>query len=190
LASTAVAATSLPLPANLDGTSVRLNGQAAPLFFVSPGQVNFLIPDGVQTGTAVIELTTSSGAVSRQTVSLAPAAPALFTSNAQGTGAPAALVTRDGVSFQEVGNLDGSPNPVRVGDYLVLFGTGFRHAPRRSVDVTLGGQPVPLLYVGPQGTYAGLDQLNLQIPAGPKGLTELVLSVNGRSAPPVRVRVE
>ncbi|MGA1368604.1 MAG: hypothetical protein ACO394_08820 [Blastocatellia bacterium] len=190
LASSTAAATSLPLPTSLDGTSVRVNGVVAPLFFVSPGQVNFLIPESVQTGSAIIEIGAANGAISRQAVSLAQAAPALFTSNAQGTGAPAALATRDGVVFREVGNPDGTPNPVGVGDYLVLFGTGLRHAPRGSVEVTLSGQPVPLLYVGPQGTYEGLDQLNLQIPPGLKGLVDLVLSVNEKAAPLVRIRVE
>ena len=144
----------------------------------------------VQTGSAIIEIGAANGAISRQAVSLAQAAPALFTSNAQGTGAPAALATRDGALFREVGNPDGTPNPVGVGDYLVLFGTGFRNAPRGWVEVTLDGQPVPLLYVGPQGTYEGLDQLNLQIPPGLKGLVDLVLSVNGKAAPRVQIRVD
>jgi uncharacterized protein (TIGR03437 family) len=190
LAAATAAATSLPLPTSLDGTSVRINGVVAPLFFVSPGQVNFLIPEGVQTGSAVVEIVASNGAVSRQAVSLAQAAPALFTSNAQGTGAPAALVTRDGVSFREVGNPDGTPNPVSVGDYLVLFGTGFRNAPRSSIELTLQGQPVPLVYAGPQGTFAGLDQLNLQIPPGLRGPVDVVLSALGKSTRAVRIHVE
>ncbi|MCI0336089.1 MAG: hypothetical protein L0226_00790 [Acidobacteria bacterium] len=190
LATSLMIADSTPLPTNLAGTSVRVNGVLAPLFFVAPTQVNFLIPSGTLTGSAVIEILSGGGALSRGTMSLLTAAPSLFTSNAEGTGAPAAIATKDGVRFVAVGNSDGTPNALDAGDYLVLFGTGFRKAPKGTVKITIGGVVAPVLYAGAQGGYAGLDQINTQLPAAISGIVDVVVSVNGRLANWVKVRVQ
>lgn len=182
-------ANTTPLPTELAGTRVRVNGALAPLFFVAPSQINFLVPAGVQTGSAVIEIVSGNGSLSRGAVNLASAAPSLFTSNSSGTGAPAAVVTKDGVNFTSVGNPDGSPNPIDAGDYLVLFGSGMRSASIGGVKITVGGYYAPVLFVGAQGGYAGLDQLNTQIPDGVSGLVDVVVSINGKVANVVKVRV-
>ena len=189
LATTTVIADTTPLPAELAGTNVRVNGVAAPLFFVAPGQVNFLVPAGVSTGSAMVEITSGDNTVSRGTINLNLIAPSLFTSNARGTDAPAAVVTKDGVNFASVGNPDGTSNPMDAGDYLVLFGSGYRKASLSSVQVTIGGRPASVLYSGPQGGFAGLDQINTQIPAGVSGLVDVVVSINGRVANVVKVRI-
>src|SRR5882762_870411 len=44
LAASAVAATTLPLPTTLGGTTVTISGRAVPLFAVSPTQINFQFP--------------------------------------------------------------------------------------------------------------------------------------------------
>ena len=189
LATATVVANSTPLPTELAGTKVRVNGVLAPLFFVAPVQINFLVPAGVQTGSAVIEIISAIGAISRGVVNLASVAPSLFTSNASGTGAPAAVATKDGVNFTAVGNADGSANPLDVDDYLVLFGTGLRKASLSAVKVTIGGREALAQFVGAQGGFAGLDQINMQIPAGVTGVVDLVVSINGKAANVVKVRV-
>ncbi|MGH9799908.1 MAG: hypothetical protein ACRD82_06040, partial [Blastocatellia bacterium] len=160
LATATVVANSTPLPTELAGTKVRVNGELAPLFFVAPSQVNFLIPPTAQAGSAVIEIIAADGSLSRGTVNLSAVAASLFTSNASGSGAPAAVATKDGVNFTSVGNADGSPNPLDVGDYLVLFGTGMRKASTSSVRITIGGREATVQFIGAQGGYAGLDQIN------------------------------
>jgi uncharacterized protein (TIGR03437 family) len=189
LASATIAASTTPLPTELAGTRVRVNGVLAPLFFVAPTQVNFLVPPGVLTGNAVIEIVSGDTTLSRGTVNLASTAPSLFTSNASGTGAPAAVATKDGVNFVAVGNVDGSPNPLDAGDYLVLFGSGVRKASTPAVRITIGGRDAPVLFSGAQGGFAGLDQINTRIPAGVSGIVDLVVSINGRAANTVKVRV-
>ncbi len=189
LSNMTVIANSTPLPTELAGTKVRVNGVLAPLFFVAPGQINFLVPSGVQTGSAVIEIVSATGAIARGTVNLASVAPSLFTSNASGTGAPAAVATKDGVNFVAVGNADGSPNPLDAGDYLALFGTGLRKASLSAVKITIGGQEAFALFAGAQGGFAGLDQLNVQIPPGVTGVVDLVVSINGKAANVVKLKV-
>ncbi len=190
LATSTVVANATPLPTDLAGTRVRVNGVLAPLFFVAPSQVNFLIPAGVQSGNAVLEILAGDNVLSRGTLSLSTAAASLFTSNASGTGAPAAVATKDGVRFTSVGNPDGSANPLDPGDYLVLFGTGFRRAALSSVRITIGGRDAAPLFVGSQGGLAGLDQINTQIPAGVSGLVDLVVTINGKPANTVKIRVK
>lgn len=182
-------ASTTPLPTELGGTKVRVNGELAPLFFVASSQVNFLIPSGAQTGNAVIEITAADGSLSRGTINLSSVAPSLFTSNASGSGAPAAVVTKDGVNFAAVGNADGSSNLLDVGDYLVLFGTGLRKASTSSVRITIGGREAPVQFIGAQGGYAGLDQINTQIPAGVSGLADVTVSINGKVANTVKLRI-
>ena len=174
----------------LAGTSVRVNGLLAPLFFVSRQQLNFLLPAGVNSGNAVIEVNTSDGQLSRNTLAISGIAPSLFTANATGTGVPVGVVSPDGISFYPLSNPDGSALPLNGGDYLVLFGTGFRRAATETVEITIGGRKVPAIYTGAQGSLVGVDQLNTELPRDVSGLVDLVLTVNGRQANVVKVRLK
>jgi uncharacterized protein (TIGR03437 family) len=167
-------AQTLPLPTSLNGTSVRVNGVLAPLFFVSPGQINFLAPASTAEGAAVIEVTSGDATLSR----------------GSGAGAPAAVATKDGVNFIPVGSADGTPVALDAGDYLVLFGTGFRRAAKETVGITIGGKDAPVLFAGAQGGLAGLDQLNTQLPGGLSGIVDLIVSINGRMANTVKIRLK
>ncbi len=72
---------------------------------------------------------------------------------------------------------------------IVAFGTGFRAG--KVVRTTIGTVAVPVAYAGPQGTDAGLDQLNVgPLPAGiPIGSdVPLVMTVDGVSSNPVTLR--
>lgn len=182
-------ATTQPLPTNLAGVTVLVNGVPAPVFFVSPFQVNYLIPAGTAAGAASVVVTNESGMVSRGTVNVAGVAPAFFTANATGSGVPAGYVTRS-----SPGSLLPSNEPLArydaqaqrfvsvelarpAGDevYLILFGTGIRRAPEvdgsaangvaESVQAAVGGVPAKVVYAGPAPGYSGLDQVNIRIPA-------------------------
>jgi len=80
----------------LAGTTVKVRDSLgvernAPLFFVSPGQVNYLIPPGSAVGTANITVTNGQGGTATGQSSIAAVAPGLFTANANGTGVPQPL---------------------------------------------------------------------------------------------------
>lgn len=190
LASNTAVATSTPLPTELAGTSVRINGILAPLFFVSRQQLNFLLPAGVSSGNAIIEIVTSDGQLSRNTLAINGIAPSLFTANASGTGVPVGVVSPDGITFNPISNADGSAIALNGGEYLVLFGTGFRRAATETVEITIGGRKVPAIYTGAQGSLVGVDQLNTELPKDVSGLVDLVLTVNGRQANVVKVRLK
>lgn len=183
-------AQSLPLPTSLAGSTLRVNGVLAQLFFVSKEQINFLIPSQTQPGTAIVEVTAANGSITRCELPINSSFPAIFTANQQGTDAPAGDATPDGKVYYRIGNPDGSANPVAVGHYLQLFGTGFRNAAFDTVQVSIGGKEVTVLYAGKQPEFLGLDQLNVQVPAGLSGLVDLVLTVDGKAANKVKLRVQ
>ncbi|HZN10562.1 MAG TPA: M36 family metallopeptidase, partial [Blastocatellia bacterium] len=169
-------AEALPLPHSLAGTTVTVNGLPAPLFFVSPTQINFAVPAGVGPGAATIIVSHPFGIYSVATAQIAPSAPALFTVSATGTGDAAALATADGVSYQPPPfdiSAGGRPN------ILILYGTGIRHPQAAAADdddgvaeavsVTIDGLVARVLYAGAQGQFTGLDQINVELPGALAG---------------------
>ena len=192
LAARTETAQALPLPLTLAGTSVTVNGLSAPLFFVSPKQINFAVPPGIATdaaGTAQIIVSSPLGTFALGTVNIAQTDAAIFTADAGGQGEAAALATVDGITYQSspfAVLVNGAPN------ILVLYGTGLRHA--SAVSVSIGGQAARVLYAGAQGSFVGLDQLNVEIPRGLASAvnhapqrTEIIVTVNGAEASRVYV---
>ena len=122
-------APSVPLPTSLGGTTVTVtdsagNQLAAGLNYVSPGQINFLIPSNTALGQAKVTVTTPSGVSISTTILITNTAPGLFSANANGQGVAAALVQRvhpDGTqSIENVATYDSNakvyvPVPIIIG---------------------------------------------------------------------------
>ena len=181
------------LPTALDGTTVYVNGVNAPLFFVSPGQVNFAVPVGTISGPASIVVVAKDGSVSQGQLLISDIVPGIFTRLSNGQGAPSAVASTDnGVTFTiSMSNADGTPVEVSAGNIIVLFGTGLRFK-SGEMTATAGGVTGTPSFVGSQGGLVGLDQVNLTIPqsmAG-KGEMDLVLSVDGKQTNAVRIKVK
>jgi uncharacterized protein (TIGR03437 family) len=181
--------------------------QSAQLSYVSPQQINLLLPGTMTTGNAVLTVTGSAGMSHQVPLQVTPVAPGLFTANSSGNGVPAAtalLTMNTGgtvpISVFTCGTVSGTCTnaPIALpagGDrlFLTLYGTGIRNRRNLSdVTVHIGGTPVPVIYAGAQAEFPGLDQVNLEIPANltTRGLTPLVLSIAGRSANPVQLLIE
>lgn len=205
-------ASSLPLPFSLAGTTARIRDSAgfqrdAPLFYVSPGQVNYLIPAGTENGAASVTIISGNGAVSAGSVNIVSVAPGLFSANANGQGVPAAVAFRiranGSQSFEPISRFDSAQNrflpaPIDLGPdgeqiFLILFGTGLRFRSNLSaVSLKIGGANSEVSFAGPQGGFAGLDQINGRIPRSliGHGEVDLVLMVDGRTANTVRVNIK
>jgi uncharacterized protein (TIGR03437 family) len=212
LAGTTLTASALPLPTALGGVQVRVRDASgrehdAPLFFVSPNQINFQLPSGVSAGNATVSVLRDNTTVGQGALTVETVAPGLFTANANGQGVPAAIIQRvqaDGTqTFEPVAQFDSSQNrfvplPIDLGPatdqlFLIAFGTGFRYRSALSaVTAAIGGVNAQALYVGAQGSYAGLDQTNIAIPrslAG-RGYVEVNFSVDGRAANTVTINIK
>ena len=216
LATGTQAAGTIPLPTALletrvyvrDGNGIETQAQ---LFYVSPTQVNFLMPFSNLTGsTNVVTIISGAGLVSRQTmVATGPLAPGLFTYNATGRGVAAAFALRvkadNSQTFESIARFDQASNqwvpiPIDLGPetdrvFLVAFGTGFRLAafnPPPAGIVTLGGTNAEITFLGAHPSLIGVDQLNLLIPRSliGRGLLDVVLRTGLYTANTVQIQVK
>lgn len=197
----------IQLPTILGGTTVTVKDSLnvtsnATLFYVSPTQVNYLLPSTLANGTATVTFTSSNGTVSTGTLTIASVKPGIFTVNQSGTGYPAAEIqrVRNGVTlgFEAVATGPvASPVAVPIewkdpGDqlYLVIYGTGFRQRSQlTSVTLTVKGVSQQVVYAAAHSDYAGLDQANILLDrslAG-SGDANVVMTVDGVTANTVKI---
>ncbi len=188
--STMTAATNV-LPAFLGSVNVYFNGIAAPLYFASNGQINAQVPYELAPGLVNIEV--DGLQVARQTATIAAAAPGIFTTNGAGTGAGVILRADD---YQLVS----ATAPTTAGAALMIYCTGLGALSTPLVDgnpapaqapstvatpqVTIGNVPAPVLFSGLAPGFAGLYQVNVQVPVGvPTGnAVPVVMTANGASS--------
>jgi uncharacterized protein (TIGR03437 family) len=181
-----------PSPTSFDGASVSITDAkggvtSAPLVFVSPNQVTFEVPSTVAAGTASVSVTASGSTQTASNVVIAPVAPAVFTVNGNGLAAAFAVrVSASGAQTVEPAyalNPQGSfsPAPINMGSatdkvYLAIYATGVQAAGLANVTVTVNGINTPVLFAGNAG-YAGVDQINVQLPASLAGSGTVALQV-------------
>jgi uncharacterized protein (TIGR03437 family) len=184
-------------PASLDGVSVQVGGIAVYVNYVSPGQVNIQVPDGVPNGPAdvVVSYQGQAGkAVTLNINTLEPGfyAPANFKVN--GRQYVAALHSATG-AFVNGGNIPGvPPSPATGGETLILNGTGFgpveggadagKLAPAQTaltnkLTMTIGNSNAAIAYAGLAPGLVGLYQFNIVVP----------INLPGGGVPPVPTNV-
>ena len=172
LARTTASATLDPngqLPTELASTNVEINGILAPLVYVSPGQINLVVPSGLSVGTATVLIrSTTSGSTQSGAALVTASAPGLFTSDASGAGPGAILnaVTSLPAPFlvQTPGSGQGNPTDTRT--RIAVYGTGLRYAVSVTAQAqdTAGTYPLTVEYAGVAPGFFGLDQVNLLLP--------------------------
>lgn len=213
LANQTLAAPSASLPTSLNNTTVSITdakgvARPAPVYFVSSGQVNFVVPDETGPGPAVFTVTNADGEQSLGTVDIAPISPAFYTMNQNGQGVVAGyvqVVPASGASTYEPvyscpgGGAPCTTTPIDVSNpsdryYLVMFGTGFRgRNSLQGVSVMVGNQTIPgVLFAGAQGQYEGFDQVDVQLPtslAG-AGVVNVVATVEGATTNVVQIQLQ
>jgi uncharacterized protein (TIGR03437 family) len=176
----------------------------ANLLYVSPGQINLVLPPNLASGAAVLRVTRDGQPAGAVNIAINPVAPGLFTASgaASGPAAAAALsVAADGsqtvsntFTCTAPGNCLTAPIAIQPGarTYLMLYGTGIRGVSSLAgVTVTIAGVPAPVLSAGPQSQFAGLDQVNVELPASlaGKGEVPVQLSADGLAANAVLIRI-
>lgn len=157
------------------GTTVAVNGIAAPLLYSSATQVSAIVPYGVTGSTAQITVSYQNVMSDSVSIPMAASAPAIFSFNGTGAGQAAAL--------NGDGSLNDAAHPVEMGGYLSLYATGEGQTtpsgidgkvaasapplpqPKLPVSVTVGGQTAAVIYAGAApSSVAGLMQVVIQIP--------------------------
>ena len=168
LASGLVTASTTPLPLELGGVRVEVNGVAAPLYFVSPGQINAQMPYETAAGAATVRV----GGISSE-VMVAAAAPAIFAAVRQGEVAVAYVTGLGPVS-----------PAVATGS---AAGFDVLSSSVATVTAAVGGVAAEVQFAGLAPGFIGLGQVNVVIPAGVSDLT-LVLEANGARSKAVAIR--
>jgi uncharacterized protein (TIGR03437 family) len=181
--------TSASFPTSLAGTTATLVDSAntsypVPLAFVSPGQINYVVPSAAQPGAATLTINSADGSKTTGVVLVASVDPGLYSANATGKGGAAGFAVcsgpcsgwsgrqPNGQFVQELytcnaGNC--TPQPIRLQEpsdtvVLELFGTGMRHvASPAAVTATINGQTFPVQFAGAQGQFTGEDQINVPL---------------------------
>jgi uncharacterized protein (TIGR03437 family) len=208
LATQAGSPSTTPLPVAFNGTTVSVQDAAGglrlgQLFYVGPGQVNFVVPGATGTGAAQVTVTSGSGATATTSVDIASVVPSVFTmpgstvaaanavrAVADGTQSPVAVFQCDSASKCSAVPIDLGPATDTV--VLTFFGTGLRKNTGLSkVRATVGGVDAPVLFAGAQGQFTGLDQLNVQIPPSLRGRGEVpvVFNVEGQGSNTVTINI-
>ncbi len=176
------------LSTSAGSTQIRFNGTAAPLIFVSSGQITAQAPfelDGQFQ--APVELTYKGVAI-QSSIGVQAANPAVFTMSNQPTG-PA-------IALNQNGTLNSAANPAPAGSIVVLYATGTGQtaphgldgaeppnsalpAPKLPVLVTIGSENAEIFYAGDAPGFVGLTQLNIGVPK----------SIVGGGAQPITLEV-
>ena len=196
-------ASALPLPTVLQNTKLRIldqNGaeRLAPLIYVSPSQINFVVPQDTAFGYAIInvddgKLPLVQGARATLVKGIAPG---FFTMDGTGHGPPAATavaIQNSGMRttipvFQCSATRQCTLTPIDLSAngtvYLSVYGTGFAQATQGVFCwASNGAVSIPVTYSGPQRQFPGLDQLNIRLPIlVPSGTVDINCSFHGTTS--------
>ena len=163
----------------------------ARLLYVSPEQINFLMPADVATGEALLRLAREGEEPSEWAFTISAVAPGLFSANGTGEGigvVSALRVAADGLrSNPAVFRYDAAAKrmigvPLDLGAegdqvFLTLFGTGIRGA--EGVRTTIGGRDVAVLFAGERDGWVGVDQVEIgPLPRSLAGMGEVDVAIS------------
>jgi uncharacterized protein (TIGR03437 family) len=199
-------ASRLPLDKTLGGATLNIGGIEAPLYFSNNGQINAQVPFELPPNTrphVIVRTTRADGGqvlTLPETITVAAARPAIFTTNEQGTG-PGAIRNQDS-------SPNSASNAAARGSVVQVYATGLgatnpvvpsgQPAPAdplshvvAGVEARIGGQPAAVEFAGLAPDYVGLYQVNVVVPPGaePGPAVELTLIQNGVPSNPVTLAV-
>lgn len=188
LASRAVSASTVPLPTTLLTTSVTVNGELAPLFYVDTGQIDAQIPWDIPGNTLANVVVKNGASVSNTAAVYVPAA---------GTPGISVYGNNRAVVINPNGNANSATDSASVGDTVVAYFTGggpvnaagklTTGAPAPNglssitgnYSITVNGVAAKVAYVGLSPGSIGLYQANFVVPNVPKGTYPLVITIAG-----------
>jgi uncharacterized protein (TIGR03437 family) len=170
-------------PQSLEGVRVTIGGQGAFLNYISPGQVNALVPANVGAGSASIVVNNGASNIGPYVVNVSTTMPGLLAPEAfrvNGQQHVAALFP-DWTTYVLPGRASlGVPSrPAKPGDEIILLGIGFGgvtpSVPGGAVvsqanqlitplEIRIGGVPAELKYAGLAPGNVGLYQFNVIVP--------------------------
>ncbi|HEY4363902.1 MAG TPA: choice-of-anchor V domain-containing protein [Bryobacteraceae bacterium] len=191
-------------PTTLAGINVSVNGNAAFMYFVSPGQVDVQAPADSKTGTVDVQLMScsdASAAIKGQKDALAPGflAPPGFLKNGKQY-----LVAQfqDGTYVGDPKVVAGTTRPAKPGELLTIYGIGFGDVTTASggavvpgvvvtdtnslvnpLQFSFGSTVAKVQYSGLAPGNIGLYQFNVTVPNVVDGDAQISVRLNGNAVP-------
>src|ERR1700733_4839553 len=167
-----LAASSSTWPTAIGETSVTFNGVAAPLYYVSFGQIDAQVPFALGLGNVNVEVTVGSQVSAPQTIHVEAFSPGIFTVDPAGTGA---------ILHASNYVLVSSSAPAQPGEYILIYATGLGamrtpvpsgtpapgNPPAETLDtptVAIGGLSSLVSFSGLAPDFVGLYQVDVQVP--------------------------
>jgi uncharacterized protein (TIGR03437 family) len=180
-----------PYPLTLNGVTVSINNKPAPIYFVSPGQLNVLVPFATTGPTATIAVQNTNVSSNTVTVPVAATSPGVYSLDQSGSGGGAILHADY--------SLVSPTKPAAAGETILIFLTGLGAVTPALTDGTagnsgtlyrantdlvvyVGGQPATVAFKGQAPGFPGLYQLNVTLPQGLKGPGNLPLAIQTPNA--------
>jgi uncharacterized protein (TIGR03437 family) len=182
----------IPMPRELADLQVLIDEAPVPLYFVSPEQINFLMPNNAPSS-GLVELQVVQPSVGRVVastqVTMDVSSPGFFTIGSTGTGQIAAL--------NQDNTVNSNTNRARRGELIQLFATGPGTIPNAPPDGSPAQGPIPtngnprvfiqsreveIVYSGAAPGLIGVWQINVRIPeqTAPTDTALVVMTMNDR----------
>jgi uncharacterized protein (TIGR03437 family) len=201
-------ASAVPLPVELNGVSVSVSGYLAPLFFVSPTQINFQLPWELLGQNQVVALVAVNGTLSAtQVLALRTLSPGIFSLNSAGTGQGAVQIANTAI-YAATSVQGAQARPAVAGEYVTIYCSGLGDVSNRpatgapastsslsntvaAATATIGGVNAPVNFSGLSPGFVGLYQVNAQVPSGVSGnAMAVVLTIGGVVSNTVTIAVQ
>jgi len=185
-----------PLPTSVQGVSVNVNGQLAPVLYVTSTQVNFQVPWETALGPATVTVAVNGGASNAVTVNVLGAAPGLFSSSSG-----QAIVQNSDYT------LNGPSNPAKAGSTIMAYLSGSgtvspavadgAAAPSNTLvylnsasSATIGSSTAQVSFAGLAPGFVGLVQMNIVVPSDlPTGNYPLTVTIGSETSNPATISV-
>ena len=199
-ASTYLADDGRPWVTTANSVTVKVNNVAAPLYFISPGQINFQVPWATPTGGTVnVSVLVSGGSSNTASVAVGTAAPGLFYNSTNG-----AAIVQNTPDY----SLNTAANPAPAGSTIIAYLTGSGPVSPPATDGTLtrsdqltsatsvvsakiGSATATVSFAGLTPGFIGLAQMNIVVPSTlTPGVYPLTVTIDGQTSNSATIAVK
>ena len=183
LASTTASASAVPLAITMAGTTATVNGIAAPLYFVSPSQVNLQVPYEVKPGNATVAINSAAGGSFSQSIYIMPTAPGIFTTSDGRYIVPQVSVLPGNYATLYLTGAGAVSPPIATGA-APPAGSAVSSLPKPVgyVEVYIGGESAQVSFAGIPDLLVGVTQVNFRVPSDMKSGDQPVVVVVGNAS--------
>jgi uncharacterized protein (TIGR03437 family) len=176
-------ASSTPLPIGLDGVAVTVNGVAAPIWYVSPQQINFQMPYEASAGQNANVVVNNNGHTTSTTIPVSAAAPGIFAPLASGARGETLTLYLTGAGAVSPAIADGAAPDASTPAVRLP-------SPLANATVTVGGLTAPIAFIGNPTGVVGVMQVNFVVPANVAvGTQPVVVTIGGVPSAPASLAV-